>query len=282
MLGDPLPAAHCRLVVPPAGRLVAGRLHDCLAPAAEGPVVLDLHAARWIEPIGLVAVAALAEQARASGRGVRLLRPARAELAHYLARMRLGAVLDRLEVPHDLPRVAVRDAGLRLVELRRFDGPAEPDLIAALLFRRTRERPELASALHRCVAEIAANVPEHSGRTWGYVAAQTTAGDARVQFAVGDAGRGVAEGFRPALDVDDGQALSLALQQGVSRTGLPGHGRGLRTARGLVTGLGGSLHMLSGRAFRTAHPRTSVTRTMPHGWSGTLLQGSFPVEPSRR
>ncbi len=260
------------------GRLSTGQLHLTLVPAAdEHRAVVDLRRAEWVEPIGLVAAAAFAERAAAGGRSVLLLRPEHDELAHYLARMRLGLTLEALGQEHDLPAVDERDAGSRLVELTRFTGAREPDELGLMLLDRTAAVPALADALHQCVAEIGANVPEHSGRDWGYVAAQTTVGDTVVQFAVGDAGDGVAAGFATHVRLSDAEAVEWTLERGVSRTGLPGRGRGLQKAKALVTSLGGQLHMLSGTAFRTVQRDSSTHGEAERSWSGTLLQGSFPL-----
>ena len=265
------------LVVPSAGRLSVGQIHTAVVPSGHPDVaVVDLELVEWVEPIGLVAVAAFVEGQVRRGRRVRLRAPRRPELARYLSRMRLGRVLDAVRAEHDLPAVSEWDTGTRLVELRRFTGAREPDELARMLLERTREVPAVASALHQCVAEIGGNVPEHSGQPWGYVAVQTTFRDTVVQFAVGDAGRGVAAGFAPRRRLTDEQGVELALERGVSRTGLVGHGRGLQKARRLVTGMRGNVHMVSGTAHRTTFAGSTSYGSATHGYPGTLLQGSFP------
>jgi hypothetical protein len=82
-----------------------------------------------------------------------------------------------------------------------------------------------------------------------------------VHFAVGDAGDGVAAGFPPDEDMDDGEALRQVLELGRSRLGL-GHRRGLTRTREMVTGMGGSLHMVSGRASRTRGRHASRSRVL--------------------
>lgn len=278
---------ECDLVVPAAGRLSVGHVHDALVPASRGGTALvDLRLVEWVEPVGLVAVASFAEGEARRGRRVLLRSPRRPELARYLSRMRLGRVLDALliapglHVEHDLPPVHEWDTASRLVELRRFTGTAEPDELARMLLERTSSLPEVADALHQCVAELGSNVPEHSGQAWGYVAAQTTFRDTVVQFAVGDAGRGVAAGFAPRLVLTDEQAVQLTLEQGVSRTGLVGHGRGLQKARRLVTALRGHVHMVSGTAHRTTSSGSTSYGSATSAYRGTLLQGSFPLPPT--
>lgn len=266
------------LVVPSAGRLSVGQVHSALVPTGrEGVALVDLELVEWVEPVGLVAIAAFAEGQVRRGRRVVLRAPRRPELARYLSRMRLGRVLDDVRAEHDLPPVSEWDTGRRLVELRRFTGTAEPDELAHMLLERTRDVPAVADALHQCVAEIGGNVPEHSGQPWGYVAAQTTFRDSVVQFAVGDAGRGVAAGFAPERQLTDEEAVELTLERGVSRTGLVGHGRGLQKARRLVTGMRGNVHMVSGTAHRTTFLGATSYGSATYGYPGTLLQGSFPL-----
>jgi hypothetical protein len=262
------------VTVPAGGRLNAGQLHLSLR-ASRDPAVLrlDLRAAAWVEPIGLVMLAALAERQAAEGERVSLRGPASPNIARYLARMRLGTVLDALGQEHDLPPVREWDTG-ELVELRRFSGEDEPDELGKMVFAKTSADLRVARALHQSIAELGTNVPEHAGVRHGYVAAQTTYNGTVVQFAVGDAGVGVAAGF--ASKPTDAQALQDVLT-GVSRRPERGRGRGLAKTQKLVIGLGGSLHMLSGTAHRThaGHGRTygGATSLYP----GTLLQGTFPV-----
>lgn len=266
------------LVVPSAGRLSVGQIHTALVPSTcDGLALVDLELVEWVEPVGLVAIAAFVEGQVRRGRRVVLRAPRRPELARYLSRMRLGRVLDDVQVEHDLPPVSAWDTGSRLVELRRFTGTSEPDELAHMLLERTRDLPTVADALHQCVAEIGGNVPEHSGQAWGYVAAQTTFRDTVVQFAVGDAGRGVAAGFAPTRQLTDEEAVELTLEHGVSRTGLVGHGRGLQKARRLLTGMRGNMHMVSGTAHRSAFLGSVSYGSATYGYPGTLLQGSFPL-----
>ncbi len=271
------------IVVSPGGRLSVGLVHSALVPADdEARAVVDLRNAEWVEPLGLVAVATFAEFEAGRGRRVVLRAPRLPGRAQYLSRMRLGSVLEQLDMEHDLPPVNEWDTAGRLLELSRFTGPEEPDQLGRMLFDRTESVWPMATTLHQSVAELGSNVLEHSGRagyTFGYVAAQTTYRDTVVQFAVGDAGQGVAGGFVPARTLSDALALELTLQQGVSRTGMPGHGQGLRKVRQLVTALHGSLHMVSGTAHRTAYGRSSACGSATYGYQGTLLQGTFKIPP---
>lgn len=261
------------VTVPPGGRLNAGQLHLSLRRADDpAHLVFDLAAAGWVEPVGLVMLASATEHQASSGGRVTLLGPRSPNIARYLARMRLGSVLDALGQEHDLPAVREWDS-TELVELRRFSGEFEPDELGQMVFAKTESNLPLARALHQSIAELGVNVPNHAGVEHGYVAAQTTYNGTVVQFAVGDAGRGVAAGLG---DLADGDALSEVLA-GRSRMPEPGRGRGLTKTQRLVLELGGSLHMLSGKAHRT---HTTQGQTYGGGsvpYPGTLLQGTFGV-----
>lgn len=261
------------VTVAPGSGLVTGQLHRSLTPATSPSVRFDLTRATWVEPVGLVMLAALAERQVRQGGAVKLLAPTNPDVARYLSRMHLGIVLDALGQEHDLPSVNARDTG-ELVELRRFSGTHEPDQLGKMLFDKTESNKRVARALHQSIAELGVNVPEHADLEYGYVAAQTTYGGTMVRFAVGDGGRGVAAGFDPAPT--DTEALRDVLQ-GKSRMNEAGRGRGLAKAQKLVLELGGSLHMISGGAYRTHYPKRQTQGKSPNRYPGTLLQGTFGI-----
>jgi hypothetical protein len=265
------------VVVPPGARLSVGQLHSSLVAGESESGVLDLRRAVWVEPIGLVMLAALAEGQARLDRTLRLIAPAEPSIARYLARMRLGQVLEELGHEHELPQVRSWDTGSELAELRRFEGVEEPDRLGLVLFDKTAADRDVATALHQSVAEVGVNVPEHSERSGGYLAAQSTSGGSVVQFAIGDSGRGIAASFTDLPGLSDADGLDLALRQGRSRIPEPGRGRGLRKTQALVHGMGGSMHMISGNAFRTEHRRSSTAGTASAHYGGTLLQATFPV-----
>lgn len=236
--------------------------------------LLDLRAASWIEPIGLVMLAALAEETVRQGGAVILRGPVTPGLTRYAARMRLGRIMNGLGQEHDLPAVREWERGSELLETLRFSGEAEPDRLAAMVFAKTEADLRVARALHQSIAELGVNVPQHSGLDHGYVASQSTYDGQVVQFAVGDAGRGVAAGFGDA--VPDADAVDKALT-GVSRIPDRGRGRGLAKTQRLVLALGGSFHVVSGTAHRTREQHGDTSGSAAVGYPGTLLQGTFPV-----
>ena len=92
--------------------------------------------------------------------------------------------------------------------------------------------PKLAAQLIGAFEEMHGNVYDHSGApATGLVAYRATA--RRFEFVVSDGGRGILESLRSCPDyaelTDHGEALRLALQDGVSRYGKgTSHGKGFR------------------------------------------------------
>lgn len=114
------------------GQLRALDIHRCeRPPARRGCVVIDLQRMSWCEPAGLVALAALAEQATAQDYGVILRAPRNANVANYLGRMRLGRVMRELGAEHDLPVVRERPLETSLVELVPLSDEGDCDGAAA-------------------------------------------------------------------------------------------------------------------------------------------------------
>lgn len=219
-------------------------------------------------------LAVLAERQVRSGGRVRLLTPEATDIARYLSRMRLRQLLDGFSQEHDLPPVREWESGHELLELRRFDGPDEPDRLGEMLLRKTQADFDVARALHQSVAELGVNVPDHSGLDVGFVAAQSTYRHSVVQFAVGDGGVGVAAALEDASS--DGDALQQVMN-GRSRLNEPGRGQGLAKTQRLLLGMRGSLHMLSGAAHRTHYGTGASCGEATVTFPGTLLQGTFAV-----
>jgi hypothetical protein len=272
--------------------VVAGRPHRRLgeqglllrtgaAPPTGAPCRIDLRALRFVEPLGLVEIAARAEYHRSRGATVRVLAPSDPSVANYLARMRLGRALTELGAAHDLPYVRERQLSGRLLELTHFADAGGSDELAAMVYHRVApESPASARALYTALCEIGQNVPEHAGVAGGWAAAQATRRHAQVWFAVGDCGIGMRRSLATRGARDDAEALVLALDRGVSRFAAPGRGNGLAETCRLVTARGGRLHLVSGGAARTAE-RTRRSPSVPvTPFPGTLFQGALPYRGS--
>lgn len=214
------------------------------------PCVLDLRERTFVDPADLVALAVRAEDAVLAGRPVTFTAPDRPDVARYLARMRLGEHLDRLDVAHALAPVQERDLGSRLVELHRFDQAAGLErLLEALVGTYLVEASDVVQPLYAALAEIAGNVVDHSGRDHGYLALQRYTSEPRIEFAVGDSGIGLRARLRQAVAVvDDRAAIVRAAQTHVTTTGQPGRGRGISEVVAIAGAHRGTVTLISGTA----------------------------------
>jgi hypothetical protein len=249
------------------------RLASTRVSTRDGTRVVDLRDVGWIDPVHLVAVAALAEAARRDGLAFRLQGPASPDRSRYAARMKLGEVVTELGGTHDLAPVAAGGASAHLVEVARLRTPVDVVRLAALVYERVAELDaNLAHALHQGVAEIGQNVCDHA-RSVGFVAAQTIPRRGELRFAVADPGIGLLATLRGQGAENDRHAIDLALH-GVSRLGR--RGTGLPETVNAVTRLGGYFYLASGvsAAMLTSARRTTSAGA---GFSGTLVEGRVPT-----
>jgi hypothetical protein len=262
------------VVAGPAGQLTYFALGGRLRAAGAGCVRLDLTRLRFVDPAGLVGLAVAAERAARAGRPVRFTPPADAAVAGYLTRMRLGEQLAALGVDADLPVVQERRQGHRLVELRRFDGEAGLDAVAAALVRTyVDDHPGLVQPLYAALDEMARNVLEHSARSHGYVALQRYDARRALAFAVADSGIGLRRRLATRIAVpDDRTAVVRAAQVHVTSVGRPGRGRGIGRVIAITGAHRGSVTLVSGTAsglFRGGSPDPRLS-DLPAGFPGTL------------
>lgn len=259
------------------GRLVGASIHRSLHPGdpTSGWSVINLRNLQWIDPAGLVALAVFAEAQADIGRPPYLYGPEDLSRARYLSRMHVGEVITDLGGVHDLPQTTEWDQEGKLLELQRFDGRQAAEALGRLVHERIDD-PHLAHAMHASICEIGINVPEHSGRDHGYIAAVTTYRASRMSFAVGDAGVGVLEPLLPLGFGAHSEVLRALLEVGVTRTGQAGRGRGIISTRGLVNARGGQVFMASGAASVVAWP--SVVSPTEHATDlqGTILHAEMP------
>jgi len=258
----------------------AARLQSLAVGVADGDYLLDLSGASWLDPLHLVGAAAIAELAAA--RGSRLqLRGLRANQAGYASRMHLGAIVERFGGCHDLPthsrELNRRDSLLEVTELAT--GGDVRQLSGLVYDRLVGHDADIAHALHTALAEIGANVYEHSG-TVGFMAAQTLVSQRVLRFAVADAGAGLLGTLAEQGAEDDRMAITMALS-GTSRKQGPGRGTGLPTAVAVVSRLGGEVLLASGSALATANARGRRHTELEQPFVGTMFEGWVPVTEAR-
>ena len=251
--------------------------HRFLTPRAfDSHLTFDLRRMRFAEPLGIVAIASLADRATSEGERLIVLGPDDPNIANFLARMRLGSVLAGMGVEHDLPDVREHDIGDALFELSQFRGARGAGQLAEHVHDAVSD-PDAADALYAGVVEAGQNVAHHSGRPHGFVAAAKTHSHQRLYFAVGDAGAGMLATLSKRGAKDDKEALKLALTPGVSGTGDPSRGNGLSDTLDQIAALGGNLHVLSGRATVTASHGSRSYAAADRLFPGTVVQGYIPL-----
>jgi hypothetical protein len=239
--------------------------------------VVDLRDVRWVDPVHLVSVAAVAEAAHRDGLAFRLRAPAAADRARYAARMRLGELVTELGGDHDLPAVADSDGADNLVEVARLRTDSDVMRLATLVY--TRVAPldaELAHALHQGVAEIGQNVCDHA-QSVGFVAAQTIPRRGELRFAVADPGVGMLATLRGQGAESDRGAIDLALH-GVSRLGR--RGTGLPATARAIGRLGGHFYLATGMSATMLAP-SRRTNSEGAAFAGTLVEGRVPTSRPR-
>jgi hypothetical protein len=246
----------------------------------DGDFVLDLGGLSWLDPLHLVAVAAIAQLAAARGSRLRLS-GLRGNPAGYASRMHLGAIVEKFGGSHDLPRCGRElDRSDTLLEVTELATASDVRQLSALVYDRVAGSDvEIAGALHTALAEIGANVCEHSG-TVGFMAAQTLPSQGVLRFAVADAGAGMLGTLISQGAEDDRTAINMALS-GTSRKDGPGRGTGLPTAVSVVSRLGGEVLLASGSALATANARGRRHVDLRNQFLGTIFEGWVPVTQAR-
>lgn len=272
------------LEVSAGGVLTAESLRSCLR-AGRDPekVILDLSSARFIDPAGLVMIAALAERAALDGKQSVFLEPRDDSCATYLSRMHLGDALEAADASHAIRPVVEHDRGDTLVELQRFHSEDElddlTDKIMHVLISHGQGR--WTQAVYDALYEFALNAVDHSGRGGGFLALQTFKRSSDIALAIADSGRGIKAALNASgrnLSSDEA-AISVAARQYESSVNAPGRGRGLST---VIQGTGrhrGTVLLMSGRAigkFTNGHidPRVSL---LPDAFPGTLAQARLAI-----
>lgn len=258
----------------------AARLRSLAVAVADGELVLDLSGVSWLDPLHLVGAAAIAQLA--ADRGSRLrLRGLRGSPAGYASRMHLGAIVEHFGGSSDLPAsVRELDRSDSLLEVTELATGSDVRLLSGLVYDRVAGHdPDIAHALHTALAEIGANVCEHSG-TVGFMAAQTLPSQQVLRFAVADAGAGLWGTLAGQGAEDDRMAITMALSGTSSKEG-PGHGTGLPTAVTVVSRLGGEVLLASGSALTTANARGRRHDELFQPFVGTIFEGWVPIPGAR-
>lgn len=251
-------------------------------PSSSDAVVLDLSGAGFIDPFGLVTIASLAEASIDEGREVELQLPRLRSVRSYLARAHLRDAMETLGVLCELEAVNENSVGDRLLALARFrfdEGVEDLGSAVHRIFYDQNKRE--AAELYHGITEAAMNVSDHSGRDGGWVALQQYqrgAAKREVRFAVADSGVGLRSSLAVSHPVQtDREAITLAVQRGVTSTGDTGRGLGLDAIIQRSRERQGHVRIWSGEASaHTGIPTGSLyTRDHDVSFPGTAVCASL-------
>ena len=243
-------------------------LHDAAALVPTPvPVTLTLGPKVFFDPSGLATLAAWGARHRGAG-GTVTVEGDPQQIA-YLSRMN---VLDALGVPRAEtgPR---RASDGRLVEAMALHAPDGrfTDAVCDLVLHHFDDARAFLPALEWAVNEVSDNVHIHAqGATPAYACAQFYPRRHRLDVAVVDAGRGLRASLAESFEVpDDGTAIDLAMQRGVTRSLEVGQGNGLAGARQIAQVNRGGFSIWTGtHRHRENKDGAKPPRIIPT-WAGT-------------
>lgn len=243
-------------------------------------VSIDLSGAGFIDPFGLVTLAAVTEDAKRSGLRANVAWPKRADLLRYLSRMHVADALEPLGVACPLPDVNEHPSGDRFLELTRFeDSDRGSDLAEKVYSILSVDDLDDAKTLYSCISEAVGNVTEHSEVGGGWAALQQYRREGRndVVFAVSDSGVGLRRTLSSHHSVeDDAHAVRLAAQFGISGTGDRARGRGIAGIAEKARARGGYMRLWSGQAEgHTGKPKDSLWVKSAVTYPGTVLSATL-------
>lgn len=234
------------------GALTIERLPWLLNNRFDSSSRLDLKRCRWVDPVGLVTLGVLADHFGPAHLQA-WVTPRDPEVARYLARMRVPAVLKTVgNMEADLTTtVREKNHAGYLCELRATASASPAGTIADIVLDRLGDADQsgIAQVLYECLAEAWGNVGEHSRAPVGYACAQVLERDSprqRIVIGIADPGVGIAETLRGRVERPGDANAVLAAVNGLSSTGDPGRGTGLPTIMSGATTLGGKLLVISG------------------------------------
>lgn len=169
----------------------------------------------------------------------------------------------------------------------RFDEHSA-HLLADRIVKELLERMELGAGVHDafnwCLWEVMDNVIQHSEAEHGFVEAQAHPQARRLAVCVADAGIGILESLRGSKHGprNEEDAITLAIQEKVTRDANVGQGNGLRGLYQIVAQNSGRLRISSGRGVLDARG-ADAPRTYGNSWEidrqnvGTTVDFQLPT-----
>lgn len=251
-------------------------------------IIIDNADHQWIEPVGLVSLAAAIRNLRYGRTHTCAVDFTAPEKLEYWQRMDLLSVVG-IERDEGFRRYP---AAGRFMELCSIGSFGEVDLAARRLLDVVPDDPDLRQFFYYCLSELLNNAFQHGASDMEpQTCAQVWPDRRRGQIAVADCGIGIKRAlefnpdFRPATDAE---AISLAMRPWTSgRAHLRGpyaeygtKGNGLFVIRRLIEGVGGRLVIASQTGLRDVLAAREVSPAVG-SWPGTVVGVEFPLDLPR-
>jgi len=127
-------------------------------------VHIDLSAATFIDPAGLVTIGALVERATRESRPVVFTPPADSSVRNYLSRIGVKHFLAAQFIEHRLPTVVAIPHPEDLLELRHFATEFDGEQLAQVVFGKVSGEADVSvpDAIYTSICELAANATTHA------------------------------------------------------------------------------------------------------------------------
>ncbi|MDB4497915.1 STAS-like domain-containing protein [Gammaproteobacteria bacterium] len=170
------------------------------------------------------------------------------DLLDYLSRMDVFRQLN-FEYEEDFDRHSEKGRFLPVFPVQDEDSVVEAsEAICELVLQRFDNAREFLPAMEWCVSEVIDNVRVHSETaTPGAVCAQYYPKVHRLDIAIVDQGRGIRESLSQRLELTShGEAITRALERGMTRDPNVGQGNGLAGTLEIVAKNAGGLHVWTG------------------------------------
>lgn len=268
-------------------RSALATLDDVLRTSDEAPqrkVLLDMTSVVFYSATAITIIAALLEDLflRAKLDGGQIWPPKNPLAMKYFQRMNFFSELN-VEIPEDFVRRPPKNfCPVTHVPDERSGVEIVRELVAP--FQQMYEFDDVTVAgLRNCMSEVVENVFYHAqSSTDALVSAQAYPKKEKIELVIADTGRGIRAAFAEApdyadLELDDCQAVRLAVGKNVSTTGDPKRGIGLWFASELARHNGGEFLILSkeGGARVCEDEISDVTGVF---WPGTLVALEFRLD----
>lgn len=249
--------------------------------------IIDFSGLTFIHPSGIVATLCLIERLLEYGKPTKVILPKNPAINYYFSKIHMLDALKSLTKTATMPmQLGDRMARLTpIIPVASFYNESEVEMIAQNIEATMSHQgyTNLMWACHTIVAELAANVVQHSGGSRGWVLVQkyNYSGGHIIEIAVGDSGIGMRRSLsrNPLVAStihDDKDAVKRAVSESVSRYTDPLRGNGLFYVCSEILATDRKLSIRSGTACLVVHDdgRQIVYNRLP--MVGVLAEARIP------